>query len=194
MEGVMESATWTWIDVVWSLVGILWLLAAFWSKPIVRRQSNLSWLFHIIIMAAGLFLLFYPSSGMGVLGARMFPEQAWIDWASLVIVIAGCSFALWARVWLGSNWSAAPAVKQDHKLIRSGPYAVVRHPVYAGFLLAALGTVLAVGEVRGLVGFGLLFFEWLRKARAEEKFMEEQFGNDYAFYRREVKQLIPFLF
>ena len=84
-------------------------------------------------------------------------------------------------------------MKQDHELVRNGPYALVRHPIYSGLALAILGTALAVGEVRCLLAFILVVFEFKRKSLQEERFMIEQFGAQYVQYRREVKSLIPFV-
>jgi protein-S-isoprenylcysteine O-methyltransferase Ste14 len=94
---------------------------------------------------------------------------------------------------LGSNWSGTVTVKQNHELVQSGPYAIVRHPIYSGFLLGALGTALSVGEARGLIALALAFVGWVAKTRVEEQFMVEQFNGDYVRYRREVKRLIPFV-
>jgi protein-S-isoprenylcysteine O-methyltransferase Ste14/DNA-binding MarR family transcriptional regulator len=175
----MTSVSQTWIESVWSLVGIYWLITALWSKRVVRRQSQPSWLLHIVIMVLAGLLLFSPSAGIGVLGARFLPRSAPIEWLGFCLILIGCGFAVWARFWLGSNWSATAAVKEGHTLIQSGPYALVRHPVYAGFLLAGLGTAVAVGEIRGLVGAALAFVGWFIKGRAEERLLEEQFGETY---------------
>ena len=77
-------------------------------------------------------------------------------WLGLIMVAAGIAFAVWARHYLGRNWSGTVTVKQDHELIRSGPYRLVRHPIYTGLLLAILGTAVAFGEWRGLLAFALL--------------------------------------
>jgi protein-S-isoprenylcysteine O-methyltransferase Ste14 len=189
----MLFGAWHCIEWVWSLVGIYWLLGALRSKRAVRRQTRLSRVIHLTIMATALFLLFNGWARIGVLGARLFPERNWIAWVGFAITVAGCTFAVWARVLLGTNWSATITVKQNHELVRNGPYAVVRHPVYAGFLLAILGTALTLGEVRVVVAFALAFVGWFTKARTEEQFLVEQFGDVYAHYRREVSQLIPFI-
>ena len=105
-----------------------------------------------------------------------------------VAVLAVCS-----RVFLGRNWSAMVTIKQDHEIIRRGPYALVRHPMYSGFLLAVLGTALAVGEVRGLLALGFVFLGLWLKLRTEEQFLTEQFGAQYIQYQRESKALIPFV-
>jgi protein-S-isoprenylcysteine O-methyltransferase Ste14 len=182
-----------WIDSVWMLVGISWAIGALWSKPVARRQTLLSRVFHLAIMVAALCLLFSNSTRIGLLGVRLIPEYDWIGWVGFCFTVAGSAFALWARAWLGSNWSATVTVKKHHEFIQSGPYAIVRHPIYAGLLLAILGTALAMGEVRGLLALALAFAAWFRKARIEEAFLVEQFGNPYVCYCHEVKQLIPFV-
>lgn len=182
-----------WIDYLWVLVGIYWLVGALRSKPVARSERWTSRIVHLAIMAAAAGLLFSDSARVGILGARFLPESDGVGWAGLCLTAAGCVFAVWARAWLGANWSGTVTRKQDHELIRGGPYAIVRHPIYAGFLLGILGTALALGEVRGLVALALAFVGWYRKARVEERFLVEEFGDDYLRYRREVEQLIPFV-
>jgi protein-S-isoprenylcysteine O-methyltransferase Ste14 len=182
-----------WIESVWLLVGLYWLVAALWSKPVARREGLLTRVVHLAIMIVACGLLFSRSARVGVLGARLLPESDAIGWAGLCLTAAGCAFAVWARACLGPNWSATATRKQDHEFVRRGPYAVVRHPIYAGLLLAVLGTALALGEVRGLAALALAFVGWLTKARTEERLLIEEFGGAYLRYRREVKQLIPFL-
>jgi len=183
-----------WINTIWILVGIYWGVSAGWAKPAARREDLGSRVFHIAIMTAALALLFSRSTGVGLLGARLIPDYDWVRWIGLGLTFAGCAFAVWARVLLGSNWSATVAVKQNHELVRSGPYAIVRHPIYSGLLLGMLGTALSVGEARGLIALAFAFVGWFVKSSAEEQFMVEQFNGDYVRYRHEVKRLIPFVF
>ena len=75
--------------------------------------------------------------------------------------------------------------------MRTGPYAIVRHPIYSGFMLATLGTAITLGQVGGLVSLALIVISWGYKARLEESFMIEQFGAEYEEYRRHVHGLIP---
>jgi protein-S-isoprenylcysteine O-methyltransferase len=84
-------------------------------------------------------------------------------------------------------------VKQNHELILRGPYTVVRHPMYSGFLLALAGTVIAVGEIRAFIGLGLAFIAFFLKTVAEERFMREEFSGEYARYSQRVRRLIPFI-
>jgi protein-S-isoprenylcysteine O-methyltransferase Ste14 len=186
------------VEWIWAAVGAVWLVAALQSKKTARREALSSRLLHTAVMAAA-FVLVFPSLAssirlpMGPLARRFAPEGPAAGWAGVALAFAGCAFAIWARLLLGRNWSAGVTVKQNHELIRKGPYAMVRHPIYSGFLLGLLGAALAVGEWRGLAGLALAFVGWGMKLRQEEAFMAAQFGGAYAAYRRQVKALIPFL-
>jgi protein-S-isoprenylcysteine O-methyltransferase Ste14 len=84
-------------------------------------------------------------------------------------------------------------LKQDHELIRTGPYRWVRHPTYTGLLLAVLGTAIALGEWRGVIAFVLVTAAFVRKIAIEERFLTRHFGEAYMHYRREVSSLVPLL-
>jgi protein-S-isoprenylcysteine O-methyltransferase Ste14 len=111
----------------------------------------------------------------------------------VALTVIGLALALWGRFYLGGNWSAQVELKRDHQLIRTGPYAIVRHPIYSGFMLAALGTAFVYGELHELLAFVLILIAWTYKSRLEEAFLVEQFGADYHQYRKQVKGLIPFV-
>jgi protein-S-isoprenylcysteine O-methyltransferase Ste14 len=182
------------IETIWLLVGVYWAIAAFRAKRVAHRESWRTRLLTLAFMVAACVLLFRGETRVGVLGARLLPQLDAFGWVGLCLTAAGCAFAVWARACLGANWSATVTRKEGHELVRRGPYAVVRHPIYAGFQLAILGTALAQGEVRSLLAFALALVGWWTKARVEERFMVEEFGQAYISYRREVKQLIPFVF
>jgi len=177
-------------------------MSALALKKTSRRQAAGSRLLHISILTTAMLLLFpdllfidkIGKLPVGPLARRFVPDSPAIAWAGLALTIAGCAFAIWARLLLGGNWSGSVTVKQDHQLIRKGPYAIVRHPIYSGFLLGMLGTALELGEWRGIAGLLLAFIGWGTKSRMEENFMAAHFGAGYADYQREVKALIPFVF
>jgi protein-S-isoprenylcysteine O-methyltransferase Ste14 len=102
-------------------------------------------------------------------------------------------FSLWARFSIGRNWSPQIGMKEDDQLIGHGPYAIVRHPTYAGFMLATLGAAIAIGEWPGLLAVVLIVAGWDYKARPEEAAMIDQFGAEYERYRQTVKDLVPFV-
>jgi protein-S-isoprenylcysteine O-methyltransferase Ste14 len=176
------------IDAAWIVIGIVWVLGALWTKRTDRVQTTSSRLVHLLLASIGFFVMF-----RGPLEWRFMPESVWFGVVGLVSTVIGIAVAIWARIILGTNWSAVVTIKQGHQIIRRGPYAVIRHPIYSGGLLALLGTAIAFGEIRGLIGFTLIFIAWWMKSRLEEAFLEEQFGADYTRYKREVKGLIPFV-
>jgi protein-S-isoprenylcysteine O-methyltransferase Ste14 len=159
----------------------------------VRRQSLGSRLSEVLPLFAAFVLLRGNPGLVHSLSARFVPRTFEWQVGGAALTVAGLAIAVWARFYLGANWSATVTVKQDHQLIRSGPYSVVRHPIYSGVLLAMLGTAMYVGEIRGLFAVALATWAWKRKSRVEEAFMESEFGDQYVLYRRHVKALIPFL-
>jgi protein-S-isoprenylcysteine O-methyltransferase Ste14 len=94
---------------------------------------------------------------------------------------------------LGRNWSGAVTIKDGHELVTSGPYALVRHPIYTGLLLAFLGSAVALGDWRGALAFALAAGALWRKLRLEERWMREQFGDAYQAYSQRVAALVPFV-
>jgi protein-S-isoprenylcysteine O-methyltransferase Ste14 len=110
-----------------------------------------------------------------------------------VMTAAGLLFSVWARRCLGTNWSGAVTIKERHELVTSGPYGLVRHPIYTGVLLAILGSAIAVGEWQAVLAMVLASFALWRKLRLEERWMLNRFGEAYRAYCRKVPALIPFL-
>jgi protein-S-isoprenylcysteine O-methyltransferase Ste14 len=168
-----------------------WLFAAWDVKPTRRREPWPSRLLTIALIIPAALLMAVRGHWLPWLGARFLPDTMIVYLLGLLVVMAGLGFAVWARVHLGRNWSGTVTVKENHELVRSGPYAIVRHPIYAGLLLAMLGTAIAVGEWRGLLSFCFLSAAFLLKLRREERFMAESFPDTYASYRAQVPALVP---
>lgn len=125
---------------------------------------------------------------------QLWPSGIWPFWIGAAVTVVGLLFAVWARQHLGSNWSHAVTVKQGHELITTGPYALVRHPIYTGILTGFLGTAIALSQVRGVIGFVLIFLVLWAKLRTEEEWMRSQFGETYATYAHQTAALVPYLF
>jgi protein-S-isoprenylcysteine O-methyltransferase Ste14 len=102
--------------------------------------------------------------------------------------------AIWARRHLGRNWSATVRIAEDHQLVRSGPYRLLRHPIYTAMLGMFLGTATASSQYHALLGLAMLVAAYLRKTRLEEKILYQTFGSQYNAYQRETWALVPLLF
>jgi protein-S-isoprenylcysteine O-methyltransferase Ste14 len=181
------------------VIGLLWFAwAGYWMvssvriKAAVRRESTASRLAHVIPLIVGAVLIGWRNLPWGALNARLWPHSLTAYWIGLTLLIAGLAFAVWARVHLGRNWSGAVTVKEGHELIRSGPYAYVRHPIYTGLITAVLGTAIVSGTVRAAVGLVIITVSLLRKLRTEEAFMRETFAGEYERYSADVPGLVPF--
>ncbi len=185
----------TWlIPAIWLAWLLYWVIAAFSVKRARRRESFASRLSHGIPLFVAILLVSSSWFAGPVLSTRFLPGTPLLFWIGTALLVAGMLFAVAARLHLGGNWSGSVTLKQDHTLTRSGPYRFVRHPIYTGLLLAFFGScVLALGEWRGVLAMALMTAAFLRKIQIEERFMREQFGDQYERYRQEVAALIPWL-
>ena len=182
---------WRVCSYLWLIFFVLWMVAALFTKRSLERISWQRGLRYGIPVVIGYYLMFSLKLDIPWLQLRILPRSDALDMTAILITIAGMLFAVWARVYLGRNWSSAPMIREHHELIRSGPYRLVRHPIYTGILLAMLGTLLANGKVRGVLALLLVWVGWTIKSRMEEEFMLRTFGAQYEEYRRTTGALIP---
>lgn len=178
---------------LWLAWGLYWLIAAADVKSTARSESAVSRAAHLVPLALAGMLLASRHLPIPVLYARFIEPTTFTFFLGTGIVAAGLTVAVWARTILGRNWSGIVTLKQDHELIRSGPYRWVRHPIYTGLLLGFLGTAIALAQWRGVFAFLIVVVALWRKLRHEERWLGEMFGADYAKYRSEVAALIPFV-
>lgn len=180
-----------WIKLCWGVFGLYWLVCAFNRKLTKKRETYVDRLVYSILLGVAFWFLYRPEAAGGWLGTRFVPDGASTPWVGVGITAAGVAFAIWARWHLGTNWSGVVTLKEGHELIRSGPYRAVRHPIYAGILLALLGTAVAIGEVRGLVAAAAALASFYIKARREESFLTEEFGRAFAEHQRHTGMFFP---
>jgi len=178
---------------LWFLLAAVWLFGLLTTKPDARIQSSGSRLLEIGLTTLAFCLVFTHYFQSGWRALTIVPNSQLAGATGLLLVLLGVAFSIWARLVLGGNWSSAVTVKQRHTLTCRGPYTIVRHPIYTGILLALLGVAFIVGQVRGLLGVGVLALSYWLKLRIEERFMLEQFGADYRRYQERVKALIPYV-
>ena len=183
-----------WTRLLYLLLAAVWLGSLPFVKRNVQQQSISSTLQNTIVFAVGLFLLFGSPSTPDWFNQPVFPVTFPLALAGLGLTICGTGLSIWARLVLGENWSSFPSVKHNHALIVTGPYRIVRHPIYTGLLIALLGSALQYGLVRSFLAVLTCAVGLYLKVSAEEEFMVQRFGEAYIRYRRGVNALVPFLF
>jgi protein-S-isoprenylcysteine O-methyltransferase Ste14 len=178
------------IPVLWLTWLLIWGAAARNVKPTVRRETRREAIANHLPVLLGAAMLATPAWLPDLMTRRIMtgPDSPALG---TVFVAIGLGFAVLGRWYLGRNWSAAVTVKQDHTLIRTGPYRFVRHPIYSGMVLALFGTALATGEPRAFIGAALILLGFVLKLRLEEARMRETFPAEYDDYARHTARLIP---
>jgi protein-S-isoprenylcysteine O-methyltransferase Ste14 len=180
------------IDFIWIVWLASWIAASFWSGRTARRIATLEpWTYRAAMIAGGILL--FPGTARA-LGQKPLWQVGIPDgYAFVVFMLAGLGFSWWARVHLGRLWSSAITRKDGHRIVYSGPYALVRHPIYTGLIVGLLATVAADGTITALIGGALIVLGLWLKARAEERFLRTELGADaYGSYCRRVPMLVPF--
>jgi protein-S-isoprenylcysteine O-methyltransferase Ste14 len=170
----------------------VWIVFANFTLK-MKRNEGLARLQHTVPTTLGLLLIFHDGPDLAFLSLGRLHDCAALAWFGAALTAAGQGFSIWARVHLGKYWSGTVALKEGHKIVSSGPYAVVRHPIYTGLLSAALGSALAAGTKEAMLGILILFPSYALKWRREEKLMLGEFGAEYEAYRKRTKAIIPYL-
>jgi protein-S-isoprenylcysteine O-methyltransferase Ste14 len=179
------------IAVLWVLLGLYVTFAVLRIRDTKQRQSLFSRLPHIGAMIIAFSLLLESKVRLGPLDGRFLPNSQSGTWIGIVLTACGIALAIWARHYLGANWSATITIRGGHSLVRTGPYARTRHPIYSGLLLAIAGTALAQGEWRGLLALVIALIAWAIKARKEESWLRGEFGVQFEEYYQRTGFLLP---
>jgi protein-S-isoprenylcysteine O-methyltransferase Ste14 len=177
---------------LWLSWMIYWFWASRHAKPTERQEPIGSRLLHVLPLLLAVWLLWGGRVPVAFLNARLFARTPWEFWIGALITGLGLLFTVWARIHLGRNWSGLVTIKQGHELIDTGPYALVRHPIYTGLLIAFIGSAAALGQWRGVLAPLIAWAALWRKLRLEERWMTEQFGERYLAYCRRTPALVPF--
>jgi protein-S-isoprenylcysteine O-methyltransferase Ste14 len=176
----------------WIILIAYWTVSAAGQKPVADRQSRLSQLPYRFLYGIGILLFVYPGIHQQW-SLTLTPTPDWVRVAGAAICGLGLIFTLWARRTLGGNWSGDVTFKQGHNLIRTGPYRLVRHPIYTGLLVMFLGTAVNSGLVCSWVGLLVVAISFWIKLKQEEKIMLKHFPDTYPAYQKQVKALVPFI-
>jgi len=178
-----------WISIgLWFAFSIYWSVAARDKAPTRSGESILSRQFHVFAVNVALLILVFPVPG---LLQQILPASPALQAAGLAIQAAFIGLAIWARRFLGSNWSGEVRIASGHELVRSGPYAYVRHPIYTALVGMYIGTCLVSGQLHGPVALGIMLLAYSRKIRMEERALAEAFPDDHERYRETTWAWIP---
>jgi protein-S-isoprenylcysteine O-methyltransferase Ste14 len=179
------------VGACWMLFILVWAITSLGAKTSVRRGLNsagMLWrigvLIVVVALAQGLKSGWIP---------RPTPFPYGVQVIGVPLTALGTGFAIWARVTLGSNWGMPMTLRENPELITSGPYALVRHPIYTGIIFAMLGTALTVGAAWFFV-LVISFSYFVISTYQEERDMIAHFPDAYPAYKARTKRLIPFVF
>jgi protein-S-isoprenylcysteine O-methyltransferase Ste14 len=183
--------SWLWVSAaLWLAFIVYWSKEAANASAIRRAESARSRALHNGLMNLSLLLLFLRLPG---LTGRWLPATAAVIGAGLAVHAASFALAAWARRHLGRHWSYAVAEKEGHELVRSGPYRVIRHPIYSAMIGMTIGTALVSGETHALLATVILGGAYARKILLEERNLAQVFGADWMEYRTKSWALVPWV-
>lgn len=178
----------------WWALFLVWLPGYF--GRLRRRDGPAPYRAEQLVVTGLLFLCFLLMFMSRRLAFRvpLTPQTPALGVLGDAFAIVGVAFAIWARVVLGRNWSGAVVlVREGQGLVQSGPYAIVRHPIYTGFLTALIGTALTLGTLAAWLGVVAALIAFLIRVDIEDRLMAAAFGEAHAAYRARTRRLIPFV-
>lgn len=177
---------------VWLAWLVSWFAAALWSDRAAKRPSVGREVVYRVVTIVGVLLVFgFGDPGRALSAPRWRPVEA-IGWGCVAVGAGGLLFTWWARIHLGRLWSSGVTRKSDHRVVDTGPYGIVRHPIYTGVIVAILATAAARGTIGAWLGTLVMIAGFYIKARLEEGFLRQQLGaGAYDAYARRVPMLVP---
>jgi protein-S-isoprenylcysteine O-methyltransferase Ste14 len=171
--------------------GAYWLISALKTRATVRRERFLARYGVMLIEVIGFTMLFNSDFDLGPLGRHLFPRTIAVVAVGIGLTWVGLGIAIWARYHLGQFWSGRITLKEGHQLIRTGPYARLRHPIYTGLDLAAIGTALVINRWRCVIGVVVIMIGFVIKAKREEALLAGQFGEAFQEHLKQTGFLLP---
>ena len=179
---------------LWGGWVVSWVGAMLWSSRTEKRDGIGAELIFRLFGYGSILLLAFPPSVHFFAQVQLWDLGDTLKWISAALTAAGLLFTWWARIHLGRLWSDWVAKKTEHRVIDSGPYSLVRHPIYSGLILAVFATAIEKGTSLALLGTAIMAFAFYSKARREERFLSAELGEGaYDAYARKTAMLVPFV-
>ena len=174
---------------LWVIVVIYWVINSR-TGPADHKGKEL---FSFIKLIGSSLIIYAPLLTNGLIATPLFITSPISDIISLIFSITGISTMILARHYLGKNWSGNVILQKEHTITKIGPYKFVRHPIYSGGLLAMLGSAIVVGQIFGFAWVVFSTIGLIRKIKLEEGLLSSQFPEEYPYYKKKTKMLVPFL-
>jgi len=180
---------------LWGAWLVSWTVARLWSNRTEKRVGIGAELFFRALIGVGGMLLFaFPPNHHYYAQMQLWYLGDALNWILVALTAAGLLFTWWARIHLGRLWSDWVTKKAGHRVVDTGPYRLVRHPIYLGLIFAAFATAIEKGTSFALLGAAIIALSFYTKARREERFLRAELGEDaYDAYARRTSMLVPFL-
>jgi protein-S-isoprenylcysteine O-methyltransferase Ste14 len=179
------------VEFPWIVFVVYWIIGAMKTRATRDKEPFTSRSAVLLIEMLGYLLVFSDSAGIGILGTRFIPRAMASAVLGVVFTWSGIGLAVWARYHLAEYWSARITIKEDHQLIRTGPYSHLRHPIYSGLILATIGSALVIDKGRCVLGVCLVTVGYCFKASGEETMLARQFGEAFREHQKHAGFLIP---
>jgi protein-S-isoprenylcysteine O-methyltransferase Ste14 len=179
------------VEVPWMVFIVYWIMGGFKTLAAREKESRVSRFAVLLVEVVGYVLVFSESTAIGFLGTRFMARTMTSAILGVMLVWSGVGLAIWARYHLAEYWSARVTIKEGHRLIRSGPYTHLRHPIYSGLVLATIGSTVVIDEGRCILGASLVLAGYCLKANKEEAMLSQQFGEAFREHQKHTGFLIP---
>jgi len=184
----LQAALWGWLALF-----VFWIVAGAFARKTKSSESYLGKLQHVLPMYAAYYLIFTRHRAFLIYGELY--DTGWKNWIvypGMLLTAAGIGFAIWARLHLGRYWSGIITLKEGHKVITTGPYRWVRHPIYTGWLAGMFGSAILAGTLDAFLGFELVTLAFVIKLHREERMLSVELGDEYRRYMERVPSaLVP---
>jgi protein-S-isoprenylcysteine O-methyltransferase len=188
----MNNWTGIFILVCWVALIVYWLIKGSDVKQNIERHVSFKYILLLSFVVAAVFIVMLYTKTF--LQYTLWQTSVQLGELTDIIVLAGFGFAVWARAILGRNWSPHITIKKGHKLIKHGPYSIVRHPIYTGMIIMLVGTAINIGQVFAFVLLLAFFLGFNAKCRLEEELLVKHFSKEYKVYKKRVKSIVPYVF
>lgn len=178
---------------LWAVWYASWLMSLFWAgKPSTAPRAVSHILYQVVTMAGLVCLFVLPANTNTIPSHPLWTVSDQTGWVLFWLTAVCFAFAWWARLTMGRLWAGFISRLPDHHIVDTGPFAIVRHPIYTAIIAAAFLLAIAQGTAEGLAGAVLFLIAFWLKARIEENFLRKELGAEpYDAYRRRVPMLLP---